>query len=176
MLTTEAKVWSCYIDKNFDKKLWSQNFFNSPNSGENIGWTLHFCKPALMMDDGTTTAWPNCDPVRTKCNGGKLDEEHMGKRYEWACFNAPLRDKVGYKGISFDNWIKVKFGEAQLTKMKEMEYRCEWAKANFLRDSHYGLTPYVAVTVWDQSKTSFDKGEGGTARPPTQRSVTVSLT
>ena len=88
-----------------------------------------------MKQGGTTQAWPTCDPLRKKCNSGKLTEP-LVKRYEWACFNNHLRKEFGYKGISFENWIEVKFKEVQLNLEDKMKYRNEWAKANFLRDDY----------------------------------------
>ena len=85
-----------------------------------------------MTYRGTTKAWPTCDPYLKKCNGGKLTKENMVKRYEWACFDEHKRGQVGYFGISFENWVKVKFREVQLSTKDEIQYRDEWVKANFL--------------------------------------------
>lgn len=103
-LKREANVWSCYEDSKFDKNPWFHNYFNSVNSGEEVEWTVHFCKPAIMKQGGTTQAWPTCDPLHKKCNGGKLTKP-LVKRYEWACFNEHMRKEVNYKGISFEDWV-----------------------------------------------------------------------
>ena len=92
---------------------------------EKVNWTVHFCTPAIMTYRGTTQAWPTCDPFKGKCDGGRSPELNLDKRNEWACFNANKRDQVGYLGISFENWIKVKFGERRLNKQVEMQYRDE---------------------------------------------------
>jgi hypothetical protein len=71
--------------------------------------------------------------------------------------NEHKRREVGYRGISFENWVKVKFEEIRLNIKDEMQYRNEWARANFLREDHVGLTPYIAPTVWDKSSAIWDK-------------------
>jgi hypothetical protein len=47
-----------------------------------------------------------------------------------------------------------------------MQYRSEWAKANFLWKHCFGLTPYIAPTVWGKSSTIWDKGKGGETFQP----------
>ncbi|PWA36033.1 hypothetical protein CTI12_AA604000 [Artemisia annua] len=102
-LKREARVWSCYEDSDFDRNLWDKNYQNSINSDEVVKWTCHFCKPALMIENGIAQAWPTCDPAQKKCNGGKLIHGDVAKRYQWACFNESKRSEVGYHGISFRN-------------------------------------------------------------------------
>ena len=111
-----------------------------------------------MKHDRSTHAWPTCDPLRRKFNGGKLTEP-LVKRYEWACFIEHMRKEIGYKGILFDDWMEVKFGEAQLSLANKMKYRSEWAKANFLRDDCLRSIPYIPSTVWSRTSANYDKGK-----------------
>ena len=96
-----------------------------------------------------------------------MPEINLAKRNEWACFNTHKRNQVGYHGISFENWIKVKFGERQLNKQMEMQYRDEWVKANFLVEDRYSMTPYITPNVWDHSPTSWNMNKGKSALGPT---------
>ena len=166
-LKMEERVWSCYEGSDFDQSLWDRNYKNSANSEEEVDWTIHFCKPTLLIENGNTQAWPTCDPLRRKCNGGALIHGDMAKRYKWACFNEAKRSKVGYRGISFENWLKVRFEEGQLNNQDIIRYRSEWAKANFLRRNRIRLVQYMVPTVWDKPNTSEDKRSGALARPPT---------
>ncbi|PWA52201.1 hypothetical protein CTI12_AA456800 [Artemisia annua] len=166
-LNRNTRIWSCYEDSDFDQSLWARNYQNSTNSEEEIDWTCHFCKPALMIENRITQAWPTCDPSRKKCNGGELIHGDVAKRYEWACFNESKRSEIGYHGISFGNWVKVRFGETQLSTKDEMYHCNEWAKANFLGRNRLKLVQYVAPTVWDRPNASKDKESGILARLPT---------
>ena len=129
-LRREANIWPFYNEPNIDKSPWVRNYFNGMNSGEEIEWTVHFCIPAIMKIGGTTHAWPTCDPLRNKCNGGKLVEP-LAKRYEWACFNEHMRKEVSFKGISFEDWVEVKFGEAKISPERMMKFRSKWLKRTF---------------------------------------------
>ena len=157
-LRREANVWSCYEEADYDKSAWKKNYFNGINSGEEIEWTVHFCRPAIMKQGGSTHAWPTCDPLWRKCNEGKLPEP-LAKWYEWVCFNEHMRKEVGYKGIAFEDWMEVKFGEAQLSLANKMKYRSEWAKANFLRDDCLRSITYIPFTVWSRTSAHYDKGK-----------------
>ena len=64
-LKREARIWSCYVDQN----QWELNYRKSINSNEDIGWTSHFCTPALKKDAGITQAWPTCDPSKRSMMG-----------------------------------------------------------------------------------------------------------
>ena len=59
---------------------------------------------------------PKLGPLATHFveNAIELTEVHLAKRYELACFNEHMRKEVGYKGLSFENWMEVKIGEVQL--------------------------------------------------------------
>ena len=84
------------------------------NSGEEIEWTVHFCRPTILKIGEATHAWPICDPLRNKCNGRKLTEP-LAIRYEWACFNEHMRKEVSFIGIAFDDWVEVIFGESKIS-------------------------------------------------------------
>ena len=117
------------------------------NLNKTVESTVHYCIPAMMTYRGTTQAWPTCDPFKKGCDGGRIPEINLAKRSEWACFNAYKRNLVGYHGISFQNWVKVKFGDRQLNKQLEMQYRDEWVKANVLVEDQLSMTPYIAPNV-----------------------------
>ena len=118
-LKREARIWSCYVDQN----QWELNYRKSINSNEDIGWTSHFCTPALKKDAGITQAWPTCDPSQKECDGGSKVHGDKEKRYEWACFYDTKRGEIGYLGISFNNWLKVKFGETKLSDPDRLHHR-----------------------------------------------------
>ena len=166
-LKKEAKVWWCFTDEKLINKTWFQDHFMHARLNEKVNWTVHFCTPAIMTYRGTTQAWPTCDPFKGKCDGGRSLKLNLAKRNEWACFNANKRDQVGYLGISFANWIKIKFGERQLNKQVDIQYRDEWVKANFLVEDLYSMTPRIAPNVWDHSPTPWNKNKGKYALEPT---------
>ena len=120
-----------------------------------------------MIENGITQAWPTCDLSWKRCNGGELIHGDVAKRYQWACFNESIRSEVGYHGISFRDWLKVKFKETQISAKDEMHHRSEWAKANFFKRNRFKFVNYVAPTVWDRHKTSKNKESGILSRPPT---------
>lgn len=63
-LTTEARVWWCFRNSKKVKDDWLTYYLSGSYAYEKVEWTVHFCKPAMMRHDGTTQAWPTCDPFQ----------------------------------------------------------------------------------------------------------------
>lgn len=119
-LTNEARVWWCFKNTRIIMDAWFRNRLMDNNVHETIDRTIHFCRLAIMKHEGTTQAWPMCDPFQKECNGGKFPNDIIGKCYEWAYFNAHKRAQVSNAGLSFKDWVKVKFGDIQLNKQIEV--------------------------------------------------------
>ena len=163
LLTTEARVWWYFKSSKSVMDAWFTYHLYNTYDHETTKWTVHFCNPAFMRNEGTTQAWPTCDPFQKECNGGKFPHEII-KRYEWACFNAHKRAQVGYGGITFNDWVKVKFGNIQLNKQIEIQYRDEWAKVKFGHMKDLYSNPMIDPAFWNSG--SPDANIGSRSNPP----------
>ncbi|PWA72254.1 hypothetical protein CTI12_AA271220 [Artemisia annua] len=124
------------IEEPMDSKViedaWLRNHVTGTRLHDIIDWTVHFCKPAMMKHE----------------------------RNEWACFNAHKRTQVGYGGISFEDWVKVKFGDVQLNKQIEVQCRNEWAKVKFSYMENLISNPKIDPAFWGSASTSSDNKSG----------------
>jgi hypothetical protein len=159
-LTTEARVWWRFKNSRKVKDACLNFYLSGSYAYEELGWTVHFCKPAMMRHDGTTQAWPTCDPFQKECNGGKSPETILAQRREWGCFNALKRAQVGYHGISFEDWVKVKFGDVQLNTQIEVQCRDEWAKVKFAHMENLCSNPMIDQAFWKNASTNKDNKNG----------------
>ncbi|GKA29370.1 hypothetical protein Tco_0715615 [Tanacetum coccineum] len=94
--------------------------------------STHFCKPVKQICNGILKVWPTCDPTLKACNGGievyGMNEEGNLKR--WYCYLDDDRGSIKGGGLSFPEFLLVKYGEVQ---KKELiwDNRCEeWCNEN----------------------------------------------
>ncbi|GJT88001.1 reverse transcriptase domain-containing protein [Tanacetum coccineum] len=75
----------------------------------------HFCKPVKQILKGELKFWSTCDPNIKKCNGGHevcgMDED--GVLRKWYCYDENDRKGVNGAGLSFPEFLLVKYGETQ---------------------------------------------------------------
>ncbi|GKD40366.1 retrovirus-related pol polyprotein from transposon TNT 1-94 [Tanacetum coccineum] len=75
----------------------------------------HLCKPVKQILKGEHKFWPTCDPNIRKCNGGPeiygMDEEGVIKK--WYCYHDDDRERINRGGLSFPEFLLVKYGETQ---------------------------------------------------------------
>ncbi|GJX11875.1 hypothetical protein Tco_0201734 [Tanacetum coccineum] len=75
----------------------------------------HFCKPVKQILKGELKFWPTCDPNIRDCNGGPeiygMDEEGVIKK--WYCYHDDDRKRINRGGLSFPEFLLVKYGETQ---------------------------------------------------------------
>ncbi|GJZ47647.1 phospholipase-like protein [Tanacetum coccineum] len=77
--------------------------------------STHFYKPVKKICNGILKVWPTCDPTMKTCNGGieiyGMNEEGVLKL--WYCYLDGHRESIKGSGLSFPEFLLVKYGEAQ---------------------------------------------------------------
>ncbi|GKA71130.1 hypothetical protein Tco_0777269 [Tanacetum coccineum] len=77
--------------------------------------STHFCKPVKQICNGILKFKPTCDPTLKACNGGievyGMNEEGNLKR--WYCYLDDDRGSIKRGGLSFPEFLLVKYGEVQ---------------------------------------------------------------
>nr|GEV46225.1 hypothetical protein [Tanacetum cinerariifolium] len=92
----------------------------------------HFCKPIKQILKGELKFWSTCDPNIRECNGGPgiygMDEERVIKR--WHCYHADDRKRINRGGLSFPEFLLVKYGETQVKELIWDDRFEEWCYNN----------------------------------------------
>ncbi|GJX93638.1 phospholipase-like protein [Tanacetum coccineum] len=94
--------------------------------------TTHFCKPIMQECDKDFKAWPSCNPVRNQCDGGheiyKIDE-HSKTKY-WFFPNDNERKEIKGGGVSFLNFLIIRYGSCQVEDSVWRKIYLEWCNKN----------------------------------------------
>ncbi|GJS38681.1 hypothetical protein Tco_0563724 [Tanacetum coccineum] len=78
--------------------------------------TKHFCKPIIHECDKDFKAWPSCNPLRNKCDGGHeiYGINELGKTKYWFFPNNYKRKEMKGDGVSFLNFLIIRYGGCQV--------------------------------------------------------------
>ncbi|GJX43543.1 phospholipase-like protein [Tanacetum coccineum] len=75
----------------------------------------HFCKPVQQILKGELKFWPTSNPNIKECNGGfeiyGMDEKRVLKK--WYCYYDDERKRINGGGLSFPEFLLVKYRETQ---------------------------------------------------------------
>ncbi|GJR37565.1 phospholipase-like protein [Tanacetum coccineum] len=92
----------------------------------------HFCKPIKQILKGELKFWPTCDPNIKECNGGPeiygMDEEGVIKK--WYCYHDDDMKRINGGGLSFPEFLLVKYGETQEKELIWDDRFEEWCNSN----------------------------------------------
>ncbi|GJW48840.1 reverse transcriptase domain-containing protein [Tanacetum coccineum] len=77
--------------------------------------STHFCKPVKQILEGELKFWPTCDPNIKECNGGHeiYEMNKEGDLKKWYCYYDDDRKRINGAGLSFLEFLLVKYGENQ---------------------------------------------------------------
>ncbi|GJZ94012.1 reverse transcriptase domain-containing protein [Tanacetum coccineum] len=94
--------------------------------------TTHFCKPIIQECDKEFKAWPSCSPFRNKYDGGHeiyvINE--LGKTKYWFFTNDNERKEMKGGGVSFSNFLMIRYGSCQVKDSVWSERYSEWCNEN----------------------------------------------
>ncbi|GJY56646.1 hypothetical protein Tco_0455761 [Tanacetum coccineum] len=94
--------------------------------------STHFCKPAKQILKGELKIWPTCNPNMIECNRSLkiygMDEEGVLKK--WYCYPNDDRNRINGGGLSFPEFLLVKYGETQEKELNWDDRFEEWCNNN----------------------------------------------
>ncbi|GJV07366.1 phospholipase-like protein [Tanacetum coccineum] len=95
--------------------------------------TTHFSKPIIQECDKDFKAWPSCSPFRNKCDGGHeiYRINLLGKTKYWFFPNNNKRKEVKGGGVSFLNFLMIRYGSFQVKDSVWSERYSEWCNKNY---------------------------------------------
>ncbi|GJT80553.1 phospholipase-like protein [Tanacetum coccineum] len=100
--------------------------------------STHFCKPVKQICNGILKVWSKCDPIMKTCNGGieiyGINDEGVLKL--WYCYLDGDRESIKRSGLSFPEFLLVKYGEAQEKELIWDNRYAEWCNENSSPDTH----------------------------------------
>ncbi|GJX68001.1 hypothetical protein Tco_0303728 [Tanacetum coccineum] len=94
--------------------------------------TTHFCKPIIQECDKDFKAWPSCSPFRNKCDGGHeiYGINELGKTKYWFFPNNNERKEMKGGGVSFPNFLIIRYGSCQVEDSVWSKRYSEWCNEN----------------------------------------------
>ncbi|GJX75825.1 hypothetical protein Tco_0322636 [Tanacetum coccineum] len=94
--------------------------------------STHFCKPVKQILEGELKFWPTCDPYIKECNGGHemYEMNKEGDLKKWYCYYDDDRKKINGVGLSFPEFLLVKYRENQEKGLIWDERFEEWCSNN----------------------------------------------
>ncbi|GKF28131.1 reverse transcriptase domain-containing protein, partial [Tanacetum coccineum] len=103
-------------DNNYDNHIQEQRSKKTSMLKSNTNHpNTHFCKPVKQICNGILKVLPTCDPTLKACNGGievyGINEE--GNLNRWYCYLDDDRGSIKGGGLSFPEFLLVKYGEVQ---------------------------------------------------------------
>ncbi|GJR37537.1 reverse transcriptase domain-containing protein [Tanacetum coccineum] len=77
--------------------------------------STHFCKPVKQILEGELKFWPTCYPNIKECNGGHemYEMNKEGDLKKWYCYYDDDRKRINRAGLSFFEFLLIKYGENQ---------------------------------------------------------------
>ncbi|GJU63414.1 putative reverse transcriptase domain-containing protein [Tanacetum coccineum] len=94
--------------------------------------STHFYNPVKQICNGILKVWPTCDPTLKACNGGievyGMNKEGNLKR--WYCYLDDDRGSIKGGGLSFPEFLLVKYGEVQKKELIWDNRYAEWCNEN----------------------------------------------
>ncbi|GJR28072.1 reverse transcriptase domain-containing protein [Tanacetum coccineum] len=99
--------------------------------------STHFYKPVKQICNGILKVWPTCDPTMKTCNGGieiyGMNKEGVLKL--WYCYLDGDRESIKWNGLSFPEFLLVKYKEAQEKELIWDNRYAEWCNENSSPDT-----------------------------------------
>ncbi|GJR38424.1 reverse transcriptase domain-containing protein [Tanacetum coccineum] len=94
--------------------------------------TTYLCKPIIQECDKDFKAWPSCSPFRNKCDARheiyRINE--LGKTKYWFLPNNNERKEMKGGGVSFQNFLMIRYGSCQVKDSVWSERYSEWCNEN----------------------------------------------
>nr|GEZ07907.1 reverse transcriptase domain-containing protein [Tanacetum cinerariifolium] len=94
--------------------------------------STQFCKSVKQILEGELKFWPICDPNLKECDGGheiyEINKE--GDHKKWYCYSDDDRKRINEAGLSFLEFLLVKYGENQKKGLIWDERFEEWCINN----------------------------------------------
>ncbi|GJZ92681.1 hypothetical protein Tco_0664746 [Tanacetum coccineum] len=99
--------------------------------------SMHFYKPVKKICNGILKVWPTCDPTMKTCNGGieiyGMNEEGVLKL--WYCYLDGHKESIKGSGLSFPEFLLVKYGEALEKELIWDNRYAKWCNKNSIPDT-----------------------------------------
>ncbi|GJT68732.1 phospholipase-like protein [Tanacetum coccineum] len=94
--------------------------------------TTYFCKPIIQECDKDFKAWPSYSPFRNKCDGEYeiYGINELGKTKYWLFLNNNERMEMKGGGVSFLNFLMIRYGSCQVKDFVWSERYSEWCNEN----------------------------------------------
>ncbi|GJR42156.1 reverse transcriptase domain-containing protein [Tanacetum coccineum] len=125
-------------DNNYDNHIQEQRSKKTSMLKSNTNHpNTHFCKPVKQICNGILKVLPTCDPTLKACNGGievyGINEE--GNLNRWYCYLDDDRGSIKGGGLSFPEFLLVKYGEVQKKELIWDNRYEEWCNENSSPDT-----------------------------------------
>ncbi|GKA81996.1 hypothetical protein Tco_0788744 [Tanacetum coccineum] len=106
---------------------------------------VRICRPIKQDYNETFKIWPTCYPTKKVCNGGEdiYEIDEKGKLKQWYCCHDDKRRSLTGKGLSFPDYLLVKYEGNQGSDLI-------WIKAEL------GPTKDPRARIFDDYKWVFD--------------------
>ncbi|GJU80990.1 BYPASS-related protein [Tanacetum coccineum] len=94
--------------------------------------TTHFCKPIIQECDKDFKAWPSWNLFRNECDGGHeiYGINELGETKYWFFPNNYKRKEMKGDGVSFLNFLIIRYGSCQVEDSVWSKRYSEWCNEN----------------------------------------------
>ncbi|GKB02075.1 hypothetical protein Tco_0830119 [Tanacetum coccineum] len=92
----------------------------------------HFCKPIVQTYNGKMRMWPTCNPDKSICDRGvEIYRRTRAKNLRiWYCNHDSERKNMKKVGLSFPDYLLVRYGGRQLNDLIWGQSYADWYKEN----------------------------------------------